>query len=194
MIEQIKKPLLKSKSKTDLASFANQWYKPGSSIKRALWYVVSAVVFRNGLFPFYGLKSFLLRLFGAEVGKGVLIKPYVIIKYPWLLKLGNHIWIGERVWIDNLDLIVIGNNVCLSQGCYLVTGNHNYKSSTFDLLISQIILEDGVWIGANSIVGPGITCRSHSMLTLGSILVNDMEAYSIYQGNPAIKMKNREIN
>ena len=194
MIEKIVATHRTPRMKTDLEKFENRWYKPGSAFRRMSWYIVSSVIFQSGFFPFYRLKSSLLRLFGAEVGKGVLIKPHVTIKYPWLLKLGSHIWIGEHVWIDNLGLIVIGDNVCLSQGCYLVTGNHNYKESTFDLMISQIILENGVWIGAKALVGPGVICHSHSMLTLGSVATSDLDSYSIYSGNPAQKIKVREIH
>src|SRR5688572_19747653 len=193
MIEQIKQPIQKNRIKTNLATFQNKWYRPGPPLKLALWYVVSFVIFQNALFPFYGLKRSLLRVFGAKVGEGVFIKPNVNIKYPWLLQLGNHIWIGEGVWIDNLGLTIIQDNVCLSQGCYLVTGNHNYKKAGFDLLINKIVLEDGVWIGAKAIVSPGVTCQSHSVLTLGSVATHNLDPYTIYQGNPAMKVKCREI-
>src|SRR5690349_1198725 len=113
--------------KTDLSQYDNSWFKPGNFFRRFLWYYISLVFFRNNFFPFSSFKVTLLRLFGAEVGKGVLIKPDVSIKFPWKLKLGANIWIGEQVWIDNLAEVVIGDNVCLSQGVYLLTGNHNYK-------------------------------------------------------------------
>jgi putative colanic acid biosynthesis acetyltransferase WcaF len=73
----------------------------------------------------------------------------------------------------------------------LLTGNHNYKTTSFDLTIAEIILEDGVWIGAKSIVCPGITCKTHSVLSVGSVATKTLEAYSIYQGNPAVKIKDR---
>ena len=97
------------------------------------------------------------------------------------------------MWIDNLGLTIICDNVCLSQGCYLVTGNHNYKKAGFDLLINKIVLEEGVWIGAKAIVCPGVTCHSHSVLTLGSVATHNLEPYSINQGNPAMKVKVRDI-
>src|ERR1035437_5861741 len=118
--------------KTDLSKFNNEWYNPGAfSLTRSIWYCVNACFF-NSYFPFYSFKSFLLRLFGAEVGRNVVIKPKVNIKYPWKLKIGNHSWIGEGVWIDNLDNVVIGDHCCISQGVLLLCGNHNYKKSTFD--------------------------------------------------------------
>jgi len=117
----------------------------------------------------------------------------VNIKYPWKLKIGDHCWIGEKVWIDNLDEVTIGNHVCISQGAFLICGNHNYKSSTFDLQVKPITLESGSWIGAKSIVGPGVTVANHAVLSLGSIATKDLEAYGIYRGNPAVKIKTRTI-
>lgn len=179
--------------KTDLSVYNNSWYNPGGNgLKRLLWYFTNAIWF-NSAFPFNGFKIFLLRLFGCKVGIGVIIKPHVKIKYPWKLEIGNHVWIGENVWIDNLAKVTLGNNVCLSQGAFLLCGNHNYKKRTFDLITSEIILEDGVWIGAQSVVCPGIKCYSHSVLAVGSVANTDLLAYTIYQGNPALKIRERVI-
>ncbi|MBI4947871.1 MAG: colanic acid biosynthesis acetyltransferase WcaF [Bacteroidetes bacterium] len=179
--------------KTDLSKFNNGWYKPGVSFAvRAAWYVVNRVFFISYC-PFSSFKIFLLKLFGAKVGEGLVIKPNINIKFPWRLKIGNHCWVGEGVWIDNLDEVVIGDNCCISQGALLLCGNHNYKKSTFDLMIGKIILEDGVWLGAKSIVCGGVTCKSHAVLSVDSVAVSDLEAYSIYQGNPAVKIKERII-
>jgi putative colanic acid biosynthesis acetyltransferase WcaF len=139
------------------------------------------------------IKITILKLFGAKIGVNVLIKPKVNIKYPWFIKIGNNVWIGENVWIDNLTTIKIGDNTCISQGAMLLCGNHNYKKSAFDLILGEINLEDGVWIGAKSVVCPGVTCKSHSILTVGSIATKEMEPFGIYQGNPAIKIKERVI-
>jgi len=140
-----------------------------------------------------GWKKFLLRVFGAHVGNGVIIKPHVSIKYPWKLKIGNHSWIGEGVWIDNLGEVVIGDHCCLSQGAMLLCGNHDYSKVTFDLMIGNITLENGVWIGAKSVVCPGVICREHSLLSVGSVATKELEARGIYQGNPASKVKERII-
>lgn len=176
----------------NLAEFNNVWYKSGANAgKSVLWYFINSIVFNSYLFPFYGLKVKLLKFFGAEVGNGVIIKPMVNIKYPWRLKLGNHIWIGEHVWIDNLADVSIGNNVCISQGAYLLTGNHDYKKDTFDLIIGEITIEDEVWIGAKSIVCPGVTCHKGAILAVGSVASKDLQASTIYQGNPAIEKRKR---
>jgi putative colanic acid biosynthesis acetyltransferase WcaF len=109
-----------------------------------LWYFTNVIFFRSPLNVFNELKVFLLRLFGAKIGKGVTIKPSVNIKYPWRLSIGDYTWIGENVWIDNLDNVSTGNNCCISQGAMLLGGNHNYKKTTFDLMVGEIVLEDGV--------------------------------------------------
>ena len=176
-----------------LDQFNNSWYHPGSLLKRALWYFMNLLFIKNQWNPFNGLKRGVLKLFGATIGKGVIIKPSVNIKYPWKLEIGDHVWIGEGVWIDNLGMVKIDSHVCISQGALLLTGNHNYKKITFDLMIGDIIIEEGVWIGARSIVGPGVHCKAFSILTIGSVAVDNLELNSIYQGNPAKKIRERTI-
>lgn len=181
------------KKSTDLASYNNSWYKPGNKLKRALWYMINVLFFLNPMFPFVAPKRGLLRLFGANVGKGVVIKPNVNIKYPWKLKIGDHTWIGESVWIDNLAPVTIGSNCCISQGALLLCGNHNYKKTSFDLIVREIHLENGAWVGAKAIVTPGVVCGSHSVLTAGSVATTSLEPYMIYSGNPAQKIRERVI-
>jgi len=177
--------------KTDLSKYDNSWYQPGSKLKILLWYFTNVLFFQNILNPSSQLKIILLKPFGAKIGKGVVIKPGVNIKYPWKLSIGDYTWIGEKVWIDNLAEVNIGSNVSISQGAMLLCGNHNYKKSTFDLIVKEIILEDGVWIGAQSVVCPGVVCYSHSILSVGSVANKDLEPYCIYQGNPAVKLRER---
>jgi len=178
---------------TKLSAYNNSSFNTGAGIlKRTIWYVLN-VCFFISYNPFNGLKITLLRLFGAKVGHGVVIKPAVNIKFPWKLTIGNYVWIGEKVWIDNLDEVVIGSNVCISQGAMLLCGNHNYKVSTFDLMTNKIILEDGVWVCAHSIVCAGVTCKSHAVLTVNSVAVANLDSYSINSGNPSKKIKDRNI-
>ena len=177
----------------DLSKFDNSWYKPGNPVKRFLWYFKNISLLKSSLPWPNALKIFTLKFYGAKIGKGVIIKPCVNIKYPWFLEIGDNVWIGEEVWIDNLGKVKIGNNVCLSQGAMLLCGNHNYKKESFDLIVGDITLEDGVWVGAKSVVCPGVTMKSHSILTAGSILTKDTEEFGIYQGNPAVMVKQRRI-
>ena len=166
---------------TDLSKYDNSWYKPGSAIKRTTWYFVNILFFINPLNPSSGIKKLLLKMFGAKIASGVVIKPAVNIKYPWKLTVGENTWIGENVWIDNLDEVKIGKNCCLSQGVMLLCGNHNYKNERFDLMTGAITLEDGVWLGAQSMLTPHSVCKSHAVLSVQSVGSGTLEAYSIYR-------------
>lgn len=108
--------------------------------------------------------------------------------------MGNYVWIGEEVWIDNLAPVSLGDHSCISQGAMLLCGNHNYLRSTFDLIIREIHLDNGAWVGARSIVCPGVRCGSHSVLSVGSVAVSNLEPYWIYQGNPAKQVKERVMS
>jgi putative colanic acid biosynthesis acetyltransferase WcaF len=177
----------------DLSKFDNSWYNPGrNAFIRAFWYCFNEIFF-NSSFPFYAPKRLILRLFGANVGKGVVIRPHVYIKYPWKLKIGDNSWIGEEVRIDNLDEVIIGNNVCISQRSYLVCGNHDFSKTTFDLKVGKIILEDGVWVGACAVIGPDSYLKKNSILLLGSTFKGTTEESGIYKGNPAIFMRKRKL-
>ena len=179
--------------KIDFSKYNNNNYYFGNPLKRILWYFINMFFFKTMLpFP-YSFKAFLLKIFGAKIGKNIVIKPNINIKYPWFLTIGDNCWIGEGVWIDNLDEVITGDNVCISQGAYLLTGSHNYKKESFDLIVGKIILEEGVWIGARAVVCPNVTCKSHSILTVGSVATTDLEPYSIYQGNPAVFKRKRVI-
>ncbi len=178
---------------TDLSRFNNDWYRPGPRWKILLWFMLNNVFVKTYLPLPVSLKISVLRAFGAIIGRGVMIKPGVNIKYPWLLSVGDSVWIGEEVWIDNLAPVVLENNVCISQGAMLETGNHDYRKPTFDLIIKPIRLETGAWIGARTVVCPGVVAHSHSVLAAGSVATRSLDAYGIYQGNPAVWVKKRII-
>ena len=131
----------------NLEVYDTSWYKPGSFIKKILWYFVNELVVKNTLITFSFPRKFVLQVFGAKIGVGVIFKPGLNIKYPWNLVIGDHCWIGENVWIDNLALVTIENHVCLSQGAMILCGNHNYKKTTFDLMVKPVTIKSGAWVG-----------------------------------------------
>ena len=162
-------------------------------MKEALWIAVRCLFF-SPAWPWpSGLRVAWLRLFGAKVGRGVVIRSRVTVHFPWRLDIGDFVWLGEDSWLLNLDKITVGDNVCISQRAFLCTGSHNYKSATFDLMTKPIVVEDGAWLGASCWVGPGVTVRTHAVLAAGSVANKELEAWSIYQGNPAVFVRRREI-
>ena len=173
----------------------NDEVSPGifRKFRYALWLLTSNIFFLTNIPYPNKFKVLILKLFGGEIGNKVVIKPWVKIKFPWLLTLGNAVWLGESVWIDNISEIKIGDNVCISQGALLITGNHNYSSKLFELNSKPIKIEDGVWICAKTIVIGGVTIHSHAVLAINSMASCDLPSYSIYSGNPAIFIKNRII-
>jgi putative colanic acid biosynthesis acetyltransferase WcaF len=182
----------------ELKKVNNALYKTSLSIgasrfKQISWYFVNIVFFKNPCNIFSSLKVFLLKAFGANMGQGVLIKPCVNIKFPWKLHVGDNSWIGEDVWIDNLSDVIIGANVTLSQGALLLTGSHDHTRVTFDFNSNPIVIEDGAWIGARSVVFGGVTCQTHSILGINSVAEKDLMPYIIYKGNPAVPVLNRVI-
>lgn len=175
-----------------LEEFSNEWYDKGPLINRLLWYVFSGL-FKTAILPSSIFRVFLLRIFGSEVGKGVVIRSGVKVKYPWRLKIGNHTWIGENVWIENLGNVEIGNNCCISQDAMLMGGNHNYKVNSFDLMVGDITIEDCCWVGARCLVAPGVTIGKYSVCGVNSIITKDTLKYGIYMGNPAILVRKRAL-
>ena len=107
------------------------------------------------------LKAALLRAFGAEIGRGFVCKPRVAIKYPWFLELGDHVWLGEGVWIDGLAPVRIGSDVVISQGCYLGNGNHDWSRPDFPFFAEPIAIGDGVWVTAFQRILSGARVPAH---------------------------------
>ncbi len=182
------------RAETRLQDYDNGWYKPAGKLKILSWFLMNTLFINNYLPIPVIIKVKVLRLFGATIGTNVMIKPKVNIKYPWFLTVGSHVWIGECVWIDNYTEVILEDNVCLSQGAMLLTGNHNYKKPTFDLMIGKIHLKKGVWIGAKATVCPNVVGESHAVLTVASVATKSLEAYGVYQGNPAIRVNNRALS
>lgn len=177
-----------------LGSFENAWYHPGANaLVRAVWLLANGL-FLLTWFPWpSALKRALLRLFGARVGVGVVVKPRVNVKYPWHLTVGEHSWIGEGVWIDSLAPVRIGADACLSQGVMIETGNHDWSRPAFDLVVKEVVVEDGAWAAVGSLLLPGARLASHAVLGAGSVLSGDTEPYGVYVGVPAVKVRERVI-
>ncbi len=159
-----------------------------------LWMLFGEPLVRSSI-PGSKFRILLLRLFGAKIGNGVVIKPRVQIKYPWKLSIGDNSWIGEHVWIDNLAEVLIGHDVCISQGAYLCTGSHDWTSATFNLIMQPIVLEAHSWVCAKAIVGPGSIVGQGAVVGLGCVFSGRLKPWHIMSvvGAKQINLKKRKI-
>lgn len=174
-----------------LDTFDNTQFRRGRSrLVEALWVAVGGLLFSSWI-PGSAWRAWLLRAFGAHVGTGVVIKPRVRITFPWKLQVGDHSWIGEQVWIDNLDQVAIGSHCCISQRAYLCTGSHRWDLPTFDLVTRPIRIADHCWLAAHCRVAPGVAVEEGAVLTFASVAFNDLSAWTIHHGNPAQAVKPR---
>lgn len=180
------------RARVDLSTFDNAWYDPGRSRwVRCAWLAVNRMFFLTALPWPSRLKRALLLAFGAKVGRGVVLKPRLNVKYPWNVEIGDHAWIGEGVWLDSLGAIRIGANACLSQSVMIETGNHDWSKASFDLLVRGVTIEEGAWAAVRSLLLPGSRLASHAVLGAGAVLAGSTEPYAVYAGNPAVKVRER---
>jgi len=177
-----------------LLKYRNDTFERGAPAwKEFVWLFIQQFLFRIECLKNYTLKNFILNRLGADVEIGVVFKPKAKITFPWKLSIGANSWIGEEVWLLNLDQITIGSNVCISQRAFLCTGNHDWSKSSFDLIVKPITIEDGVWICANVLVGPGVTVGKNSVIKVGSVVTQDLPPNMICEGNPCLPVEPRIV-
>lgn len=156
----------------------------------ALWFVIEACVINNKLVPISALRVALLRLFGAKIGTCCRLVHPLRVKAPWNLEVGDHCWIGADVWIYNQAPIRIGSHVCISQGTFLTAGTHDV-STTMDLRVAPIVIEDGVWITSKCIVQMGVTIGRSAVVTPLTVVHRSLAPEGIYGGNPCRFLRKR---
>lgn len=159
-----------------------------------LWWLVQATLFAQSPQILYGWRRFLLRLFGAKIGKNVLIRPSVKITYPWKIFIGDYSWIGDDTVLYSLGDIYIGKNVAIAHRNYFCTGLHDISKITFDIMQKPIIIEDECWIANDVFVGPGVTIHKGCVIGARSSLFSNMPAGMICYGAPARPVKKRIID
>ena len=162
------------------------WSRGKNFFYETIWQVFFKPIISSS-FPGTFWRRYILILFGAKLGKSIRLSPGIKIKMPWRLKVGDYSWIGEDVWIDNLSNVKIGNNVCISQGVYFCTGNHDFKKISFDLICQSIIIDSESWIGSKVIIGPGNKIGRGSVIKMGSIITKDIPPQSIFAENQTIE-------
>ncbi|MEI7732790.1 MAG: putative colanic acid biosynthesis acetyltransferase [Verrucomicrobiota bacterium] len=168
-------------------------YTPREQFLRVLW-GFAKLLFRFSPRPCFGCRRFILRCFGATVGKNVNIYPSVVIYFPWNLKIGDWSAIGEDALIYNLGPITIGQSVTISHRAHLCAGTHDYTRADMPLLKPPITIHDQAWICANALVGPNVTIGQGAIVGAGAVVMKNVEPWTIVAGNPAVKVKDRVIS
>lgn len=170
----------------DLSQFrVPKGFRGRSALLVQLWWLVQATLFAWSPQPMYRWRAFLWRLFGADVGSGVVIRPSARVTYPWKVRLGNHVWIGDRAELYSLYPVVIGDNACISQDCYLCTGSHDHRQSDFPYACAPIKIGAEAWLAAGCFVGPGVEVGRGAVAGARSLLIKSLDPMMIYAGQPA---------
>ena len=167
-------------------------FRGKSKIIVQLWWIVEKTFFAMSPQVFYGWRRFLLRLFGAKIGKGVLIRSSVRITYPWKVFIGNYSWVGESCVLYSLGEIHIGNHVAIAHGVYFNTGLHDYKKESFDIGSENVFIEDESWITNDVYIAPGVTIGKGCVIGARSSVFKNMPEGWVCVGSPAKPIKKRK--
>ena len=167
------------------------WHPGASLLTLILWFCLGAPLLRCRSLPGSTWRVLLLRSFGAQIGSYCVMKPGVRVKYPWSLQMGDACWLGEDAWLDNIASITLGDRVCISQGAYLCTGNHDFRSPGFELRLGPITIGSDAWIAACTVLAPGTNMGPGAVVALGAVVSGTVEPGSIVRGNPAVVVGHR---
>lgn len=169
-------------------------YTIWNKLKRLCWNICCFILFRPFALPiFKGWRSFILRIWGAKIGKGSVIHASSNIWAPWNLEVGQRTCIGPNTIIYNPGKIILGNKVAISQYSYLCTATHNYESKLHTLYWKTIYIHDRAWVAADSFVGPGVTIGEGAVIGARAVVFKDVEPWTVVGGNPAKYIKDRVI-
>lgn len=158
------------------------------------WWLVQAIAFPLSLHNFNFFRCWLLRLFGAKIGKGVLIRPTARFTYPWKVEIGDYSWIGDDVVLYSVDRIQIGSHCVISQKAYLCTGSHDIQDEAFSLITAPIAIANGVWVATDCFIGPGVTIGANAVIGARSSVFRDIPARQVAWGTPCRPRYPREMN
>ncbi len=179
-------PVLDLAPLVDLRQYDQSRYdrgRPGWFI--ILWWLVQAIAFPLSPHSFNGFRQSLLRLFGAKIGTGVIIRPTARFTYPWKVEIGDYSWIGDDVVFYSLEKIRIGCHCVISQECYLCTGSHDIQDPAFGLMTSEITIGNGVWIATDCFVAPGVQIGANAVIGARSSVFSNIPAQQVCWGTPA---------
>jgi len=165
-------------------------YSPAVYAYRILWSFAS-LIFRFIPHPFFEVRSQILRIFGASIGKNVHIYPTVKVFLPYNLKVGDYSAISSCVNIYNIALVDISDMVTISQESFLCTGTHDFRSPLLPLVSTPIVVSSKVWICAQAFVSPNVTLGEGSVVGARSVVTKDVPPWSVVAGNPARTISKR---
>lgn len=176
----------------DLSTFrVPPGFRGASPVKVQLWWLVQASLFRWSPQVMYGWRRALLRLFGARIGKAVIIRPTATVTYPWKLSIGDFSWIGDDVVLYSLGELTIGAHSVISQRSYLCGGDHDYRDPSFPIRARGIRIEDQVWIASDVFVGPGTVIGEGAVIGARSAVIDNIPPMMVCVGSPARPIKPR---
>ena len=169
-------------------------FRGRSVLKVQLWWLVYAVLFKPSPQIMYGWRRFLLRIFGAKIGRDVIIRPSAQITYPWKVEIGDYSWIGDDVVLYSLGDIEIGSNTVISQRSYLCTGSHDYASNNFDIYSKKITIGSQCWLATDVYVAPSVSIGNGTVVGARSSVFKSLPSNKICIGSPAKPIKDRINN
>ncbi len=175
-------------------TFSGPSFSLQNRLARVLWSIVYTILFRYSLRPMHAWRSFILKLFGAKVEKGVHVYPAVKIWAPWNLHLKQECGIANGVTLYGQGYITIGKKTVISQGAHLVAGTHDYTKSGFPLITKPIIIGDDVWIATEAFIHPGITIGNGCVIGARSVVTKDMPEWMVCAGHPCKPIKGRKLD
>ncbi|MCM3748263.1 WcaF family extracellular polysaccharide biosynthesis acetyltransferase [Paenibacillus pasadenensis] len=177
-----------------LDQYDQSWYSRGKSgLFVLLWWLVQGSLFRYSLHPMYAWRRFLLRLFGAQIGKGVQVRATARFTYPWKVSIGDYSWIGDDAEFYSLDRIEVGSHCVISQRSYLCTGSHDIADPAFGLITKPVVIRDGAWVASDVFVYPGVTVGVMGVVAARSTVTRPVPDGEVHAGTPAVYVKQRFV-
>ena len=168
-------------------------FRGRSALMVQLWWLVDALLFRPSPQFAYAFRVWLLRLFGAQVGRNVIVRPTAIITYPWKLKIGDNAWIGDHVTLYSLGEITIGANTVISQCTYVCAADHDHEQAGFPIRARPVVIGNEAWVATDVYVAPGVTIGDCAVVGARSSVFKDLPAGWVCLGSPCKPVRLRKV-
>ena len=177
----------------DLRTYDSRSDRGRAAVTVLVWWLVQAIAFPLSLHNFNDFRCWLLRLFGAKIGKGVVIRPSSRFIYPWKVEIGDYSWVGDDVVFYSIERIIIGAHCVISQKSYLCTGSHDLRDRSFALITAPVKIGNGAWIATDCFVAPGVCIGANSVIGARSSVMKSIPARQVAWGTPCIPRYLRKV-